>query len=320
MFEYSNEKSINYMDISPINIENHNSECGFSFSDEEEENIYTSNALHVSNQKDNSRLQNIEEKEILEKNLEKKIEKKIKEDDITTDRLEQLSIELPSPLGKKEKIKDDEKSNKSTNFKTKKEQIKIDKCIFGVKSQRKIEPRIDYAIKNFKVYLCKYLKDYGNKIIKQCDFPKKLKNLKLFSASYKYFTGVSNEKENKIFFNFTIEKIFSYPEGKIEKNNNRLQRQNKEIIKSLKDYIDEKYSNKIPDKFQQLLNYFNMTFQEAIVNFYESKKFEDYSSSPKTRYLDEQIIKAKGFSLLEKNSFFKLMKNYNKRTEQIVNN
>lgn len=57
-----------------------------------------------------------------------------------------------------------------------------------------------------------------------------------------------------------------------------------------------------------------MTFQDAIYMFYESNQFKDYSSSPKTIFLDSQFVKAKGFSLLEKNAFFKLMKNYNKRT------
>ena len=55
-----------------------------------------------------------------------------------------------------------------------------------------------------------------------------------------------------------------------------------------------------------------MTFQDAIKLFYESNQFKDYSSSTKTIFLDKQFNKAKGFSLREKNAFFKLMKNYNK--------
>ena len=110
-----------------------------------------------------------------------------------------------------------------------------------------------------------------------------------------------------------MEKIFSYPE--CTKNDNRLQRQNKDIIKEFKEYIETQYTDTVPEKYQNLINFFNMTFQDAIILFYDTNQFKDYSSSPKTIFLDKQFIKAKGFSLLEKNSFFKLMKNYNKITE-----
>ena len=278
----------------------------------------------------------IMEKEILEKYNRNKYEQEniIKEEDEEDinfpeffDFMELDNLPLPTPLDKdiypkssepidvKDKNVDNnilEKSNKSTDDKSKNNSIKIDKCLFGIKSEKKIEPRIDYAIKNIKVYIIKNLKILGNQLIKNCNFPKKLKRLKLFSPSYKYFTGNSNDKENKIFLNFSVEKIFSYPEGKIQKNDNRLQRQNKEIIKNFIEYIDEKYPEEIPDNFQKLKNFFNMTFQDAIILFYDSNQFNDFSTSRKTRFLDNQFIKAKGFSLLEKNGFLKLIKNNGK--------
>ena len=210
------------------------------------------------------------------------------------------------PVPIKEKIEIDEISRKSTDDKS----ILIKKCIFGINSLKKIEPRIDYAIKYFKVNVIKFIKEYGNILIKLCDFPNKLKKLRLFSPSYKYFTGNSNEKDNKLFINFNLETIFCYPEGR--KNDNRLQRQNKEAIKCFKEYIEEKYKEEIPEKYQKLLNYFNKTFQDAIELFYESKQFKDYSSSSKTIFLDKYFIKAKGFSLLENNGFLKLIGNAKK--------
>ena len=220
----------------------------------------------------------------------------------------------PLPVPEKAKKECDEISHKSTDEKSKNNNIEINKCIFGVKTQKKIEPRIDYAIKNFKVYLSKYLKDYGNKLIKECNFKNKLKKMKLFSASYKYFTGNSNEKENKIYLNFTMEDIFTYPDKKVPKNDNRLQMQNKQMIQEFKEYINDTYDDDadIPEKIQKVQQFFKMTFDDAIKLFYDSKQFDDYSSSQKTRFLDEQFIKSKGFSLLEKNAFFKLMKNYKK--------
>ena len=116
----------------------------------------------------------------------------------------------------------------------------IEKALIGLLK------RIDYSIKNIKVHISKFMKEYGNELIKKCGFQNKLKKLKLFAPSYKYFTGNSNEKDNKIFLNFTIKKIFTYPEGKTEKNDNRLQRQNKDIIKEFKEYIDEAFLLEVP--------------------------------------------------------------------------
>ena len=63
------------------------------------------------------------------------------------------------------------------------------------------------------------------------------------------------------------------------------------------------FQKKYLKNFKILKKFFNMTFQDAIYIFYESNQFKDYSSSPKTIFLDRQFVKAKGFSLLEKNSF-----------------
>ena len=109
-------------------------------------------------------------------------------------------------------IKFNFKNASSTTEKTKngKIEIKEKKEIFGLTTQKKKEilPRIDYAIKNFKVTAVKFIKDHGNKLIKECKFKGELKNSKLFAPSNKYFTGISNEKENKAFLDFTVAEIF----------------------------------------------------------------------------------------------------------------
>ena len=272
----------------------------------------------------------MESQEFLESKLpESKFEMEIKERqeeensalniDNIIGNLETPNLPLPLP-----EIKDKEKdlkneleknTNKSTDDKTKSKNNKISKCLFGLSSQKPklIEPRVDYAIKQFKVYSCKFLKEYGNQLIKDCNFKNNLKKLKLFAPSYKYFTGNSNEKENKMFLDFTVEEIFSYPNDKSKKDN-RLQQKNKEIIKKFINYIEETYPEVVPESFQKLLNFFRMTYRDIIVLFYDSEQFKDYSSDPKTIFLDEQFTKSKGFSLMEKRAFFKLMKNYNNKT------
>ena len=325
--DLNNEKSNNYLEISPINMENENIQSPLMYWDNSLEVDLSLTRKNTLSQRISFNSANIKEKEILEKEFQKEIEeikeKRENEEEEELDilgndmfnGLQSAPLPFPEEITKEDKNENEEKdkTNKSTDDKSSKfNKNQINKCIFGIKSGKKIEQRIDYSIKNIKVYISKFMKEYGNELIKKCGFQNKLKKLKLFAPSYKYFTGNSNEKDNKIFLNFTIEKIFSYPEGKIEKNDNRLQRQNKDIIKDFKEYIDEAFLLEVPEKFKNLINFFNMTFQDAIRLFYESNQFKDYSSSPKTIFLDKQFIKAKGFSLREKDAFFKLMKNYNK--------
>ena len=268
----------------------------------------------------------LENQEILENKFEMEIKERQEEENSALNiyniigNLETPNLPLPilEIKDKKEDLKNeaDKNTNKSTDDKTKSKNNNISKCLFGLSSQKPklIEPRVDYAIKQFKVYSCKFLKEYGNQLIKECNFKNNLKKLKLFAPSYKYFTGNSNEKENKMFLDFTVEEIFSYPKDKSKKDN-RLQQKNKDIIKKFIDYIEETYPKEVPEPFRKLQNFFRMTYRDIIVLFYDSEQFIDYSSDPKTQFLDEQFTKSKGFSLMEKSSFFKLMKNYNKKTE-----
>jgi len=276
--------------------------------------------------------QNTENQEFLEK--DKEIQMDIKEYELRYKEEEESSVlninniignldtpNLPLPVleikNKDENLKNeaDKSTDKSTDDKTKSKINKINKCLFGLSSEKPklIEPRVDYAIKQFKVYSCKFLKEYGNQLIKECSFKNNLKKIKLFAPSYKYFTGNSNEKENRIFLDFTVEEIFSYPNDKSKKDN-RLQQKNKNSIKMFLDYIEEIYPEDVTEPFQKLRNFFRMTYRDIIVLFYDSEQFKDYSSDPKTIFLDEQFTKSKGFSLMEKSAFFKLMKNYNKKT------
>jgi hypothetical protein len=206
-----------------------------------------------------------------------------------------------------------EKKQKSTNIttdKSKNGKIELKKeNIFGLETNKQMEilPRIDYAIKNFKVTAVKFIKEYGNKLIKDCKFKGELKNKKLFSPSNKYFTGISNEKENNIFLDFTVAELLSYPNdefGKIQ--DNRLQQNNKKIIQEMREEINNKKI--ITKEYKELIDYFNMTFEEALLLFYQSNEFKEYKESEKAKFLDGQFIKVKGFSLLEKNAFISMMR------------
>ena len=199
-----------------------------------------------------------------------------------------------------------EKKQKSTNVTTDKTkngkiELKEEKNIFGLETKKEMEilPRIDYAIKNFKVTAVKYIKEYGNSLIKECKFKGELKNKKLFSPSNKYFTGISNEKENNIFLDFTVAELLSYPNDEFgEIKDNRLQQNNKKIIQQMRELINN--MKIITKEYRALLDYFNMSFEEALILFYQSNEFSVYKETEKAKFLDSQFIKVKGFSLLKK--------------------
>ena len=207
-----------------------------------------------------------------------------------------------------------EKKQKSTNVTTDKTkngkiELKEEKNIFGLETKKEMEilPRIDYAIKNFKVTAVKYIKEYGNSLIKECKFKGELKNKKLFSPSNKYFTGISNEKENNIFLDFTVAELLSYPNDEFgEIKDNRLQQNNKKIIQQMRELINN--MKIITKEYRSLLDYFNMSFEEALILFYQSNEFSVYKETEKAKFLDSQFIKVKGFSLLKKNSFISMMR------------
>ena len=75
----------------------------------------------------------------------------------------------------------------------------------------------------------------------------------------------------------------------------------KEVIYAKKD---------IPKEYEELKNFFEITFADAIIFFYKSDEFQKYKNDEKTKFLDSQFIKVKGFSLLEPNAFISLMNHF----------
>ena len=198
--------------------------------------------------------------------------------------------------------------NSSTNFKTIVENEKQKVPIFNVitrphkesDNEEKRQHRLDYAIKNFKVACVKYIKDYANNLLKQCNF-----KFKLFTPSYNYFTGNSNIRDNKVFLEFTIEKIFSYSKHEKKNDKKTLQKKNMDLMKQIKSCLRKKKIKK-GDCYDKLQNFLQMTFEEAIMEFYKSKEFLEFSSQPKTLELDKIVMQVRDVSLLEPNGFLRI--------------
>ena len=117
--------------------------------------------------------------------------------------------------------------------------------------------------------------------------------------------AVSNEKENKVFLDFTVAEIFYYPNLEFGKDI-RLQQDNKKTIMKLRQKFDD--IKELPEEYQELKTFLDMTFADAVILFYKSEEFVKYKQDERTQFLDSQFIKVKGFSLLKTNAFLELMR------------
>lgn len=139
--------------------------------------------------------------------------------------------------------------------------------MFNAKKFLKIK-RIDYSIKHFKAYFSKFLRNYGNKLIKKSELEISLKKKKLYLPNYNSFTGNPKEQDNYDFLSFSVRKIFSYVKESEQKN--YYQNKNAQYIKEILDYI-KLSENSL--KFCTILEFFNMSIEKAYEMFYESTNF-----------------------------------------------
>ena len=228
------------------------------------------------------------------------------------------TLNIPSlPILDKEKIEremEKEKQNNisENNFKktkdTSKEEKKVNNPVLIPFQTKKPQKRIDYCIKYFKTNFSKFLKNYGNMLIKRSFLPKELKKEKLSAPNHLSFTGNAAEKDNYKFLFFKVEDIFCF-----YKNENcqiSLQKKNRRTIDKILQFIDGSESE---EKYSYVKAFFKMSLEDAYEIFYESEDFKKYATDSKTVFLDKEFQVEKGYSLLEKNAFVKMIKMYGKR-------
>lgn len=196
-------------------------------------------------------------------------------------------------------------NSKKTFFTSKNNDSKKPMLVFkGEKPQK----RIDYAIKFYKTKFSQFLVSHANSIIKDSHLPKKLKKDKLSLPNHKSFTGNPKESDNYMFLSFKVKDIFSY--YKNENCQTTRQKKNKDIINSILEFID---SSEYEEKYEDIKSFFTMSLEDAYKMFYDSKYFEKYAMEPKTIYLDEEFQAEKGFSILKKYGFIKLLTMFSKK-------
>ena len=222
---------------------------------------------------------------------------------------------IPENPPKNEKLEFDikkEDANTDNLKKTKNSSNENQKSIqllikFKSYQETKLQMRIDYAKNHFKRYISKFLKNYANNLIKN------ISDKRLFLPNYQSFTGNPTEKDNYMFLFFSIQQIFGYYKKGSQKN--RYQKKNLELIENILNILN---NNELGNnaKYKEIQSFFKMNFEKAIELFYNSQDFENYANDPKTKYLDKEFIAQKGFSLLEKNGFIKMVKQYEKKLKK----
>lgn len=203
---------------------------------------------------------------------------------------------------------------KKNEYKEKENTINISSKLFTSEKAKQKTYRNDFYKKHFKVNFIKFLKSYGNSLIKKSPFPLKLKKKLVFSLPNTIkFTSNSKESDNFNFLFLKIEEILIL--GKESENGGSLQKKNYQVINIIKNYL-EKLNEQEEKNFSEIKNFlFDMTLEDAYELFYKSKDFEDFKKDEKTIFYDKEFIKEKHFSLLENNGFIRLTKMYQKRKE-----
>ena len=166
-----------------------------------------------------------------------------------------------------------------------------------------IAKRIDYCKKYFKTNFVKFLKRHCNKLIQSSCLPKELKQ-NISSPNSLSFTGNTNDADNVAFLDFSVQKIFCYyKEG--NKGKNSLQIKNQKKIGDIMNFIENCEDE---SKYEKISSFFKMSLENAYELFFESDDFKNYTKDSKSIYLDKEFKIQKGFSLLEKNGFLKMIK------------
>ena len=176
---------------------------------------------------------------------------------------------------------------------------------------KKPSKRIDYALKYFKTFFSKYLKDLSNKIIEESKLPSEFKKQKICSPNHISYTGNPKESDDYKFLFFTVQDILVYYKG--ENCKNSLQKKNKATIESILNFIDESNDE---SKYEEVRNFFKMSLEQVYELYYKDEAFKKYAEDEKAIYLDQEFKAQNGFSLLENNGFIKVVKMHGKKKSQ----
>ena len=161
--------------------------------------------------------------------------------------------------------------------------------------------RNEYYIKKFKVEcFSNFATNKLNYFLKSCEFPKRLNLNKIYMPNNKAFTSIANQKKNKAFLSIPIKDIFSMKNGEG-------QSQEKNALNFITIFNSRNEAGNI-QAYDRLVEYLNMTMEEVIIDYYNSKEFENFITNEKIIEFDIEFYKEKKFSILKDFGFLRLIK------------
>lgn len=209
-------------------------------------------------------------------------------------------------------VENDNIGNEERNSDRIRKKFTIQKNANELKSNSKeILKRNDYAKKYFKTHFCKFLKNHANKIIQKSMLPKKFKKKKIYAPNSLSFTANTKQSEDYKFLFFSIKKILTYY---IKNKKNKYQKQNKETIEEILNFIDESEDESI---YEEVKSFFNMTLENAYELFYQDEEFTRYKEDEKVIKNDEEVKLINRVSFREKYGFTQFVKSHFKKNEEI---
>lgn len=227
-------------------------------------------------------------------------------DNIEDQNLDVINDDL-NPQNKNQNVSD---SGLKKTFITSKETASSIQMVNKSKS-KKPSKRIDYALKYFKTFFSRYLKDQSNKVKSESELPSELKKQNIFSPNHISYTGNPKESDDYKFLSFSVKDILTYYKG--ENSKNSLQKKNKETIERILNFINESGDE---EKYAEVKSFFTMSLEDAYELYYKDEAFKKYAEDGKAIYLDQEFKAQNGFSLLEKNGFIKVVKMHGKKKNQ----
>ena len=159
--------------------------------------------------------------------------------------------------------------------------------------------RFDMVKKYFKSKISDFGSELINGLIQDGDLPEELKKI-IHKPNSLMFTANVKVTDNFYFLNNNLRTIFT-----IGKETEDLQKQNEDNISNIFGYF-EKIGHKLSNNLKAIKDFFDMSYKDLIIKFYESYEFTNFKEDAKTKFYDEGTIRQEGFSLLEDYGLIKI--------------
>lgn len=148
-----------------------------------------------------------------------------------------------------------------------------------------------YYFKKYNLKFKRFITEYANNLFRKHLLYGKIQKPRI--SLFKFNTNIKIKNKNKV-SSFTMKKMFCFHK-----------RKNKKIIKRILSFIKKFDYNK---KYEYVKSFLSLKIEDAIEKFEESERFKKLFSDKKIILLDKEIKLGKGFSILEKNAYAKMVK------------